>query len=176
MGVTGSIAAYKAADLIRRLREKGLRVSVIMTKEAEKFISPLTLGTLAGEKVHSEMFDDKSDSWEISHVQLAREADVFLVAPATANTIGKLAGALADDLLTCLALATTAPIVIAPAMNENMYRNPLVQANCRKLKDGGVHFIDPVEGSLACGIVGQGHIAEIDTIVQQVVTLIQKKQ
>ena len=168
LGVTASIAAYKSADIIRRLQEKNFKVSVVMTKEAEKFITALTLGTLAGEKVHCEMFDELDRSWQMSHITLAQEVDIFLIAPATANIIGKIAHGLADDLLTCTALATKAPILIAPAMNDDMYNNKIVQDNISKLKKTGVHFIEPVKGRLACGVTGDGHLADVDDIVKAV--------
>jgi len=168
LGVTGSIAAYKSADIIRRLVEKGVRVSVAMTKEAEHFITPLTLGSLSGEKVYRGMFDKNIDPSEMPHITLARDINAFLIAPATANIIGKLASGIADDLLTCIALATEAPILIAPAMNTQMYRNRIVQENCRKLKQHGIQFIDPVKGKLACGTTGDGHLADEATIIQAV--------
>jgi phosphopantothenoylcysteine decarboxylase/phosphopantothenate--cysteine ligase len=168
LGVTGSIAAYKAADLIRRFIGEKFKVSVVMTKEAEHFITPLTLSCLSGEKVYSEMFDEYGGSFSMPHIILAQEADIFLIAPATANIIGKLAYGIADNLLTCIALATKAPILIAPAMNTQMYENKIVQENCRKLENQGIQFIDPVRGKLACGITGSGHIADEDSIVQAV--------
>lgn len=174
LGVTGSIAAYKSADLIRRLTEKGFKVSVVMTKEAERFITPLTLSGLSGEKVYRGMFDDRDDPAGMPHIALAREADVFLIAPATANIIGKLACGSADDLLTCIALVTKAPILIAPAMNMQMYRNEIVRENCRKLKKHGVRFIDPVKGKLACGATGEGHIADEAIIVKAVQRALQR--
>ena len=169
IGVTGSIAAYKAADIVRRLTEKGVKISVVMTKEAEHFITPLTLSVLAGEEVHREAFDDEKRSWQMPHIRLAQEADLFLIAPATAAIIGKLAYGIADNLLTCIALATKARIVIAPAMNTEMYQNKIVQENCAKLKKLGVGFIDPAKGPLACGVVGEGRLADVDTIVQTVI-------
>ncbi|MCK5014621.1 MAG: bifunctional phosphopantothenoylcysteine decarboxylase/phosphopantothenate--cysteine ligase CoaBC [Candidatus Omnitrophica bacterium] len=172
LGVTGSIAAYKSAEIIRRLVEKGLKVSVIMTKEAGHFITPLTLASLSGEKVYQGMFDKKKDPEEMPHITLARDADVFIIAPATANIIGKLANGIADDLLTCIALATKAPILIAPAMNTQMYQNKIVQENCRKLKKYGVQFIDPIRGNLACGTTGKGHIADETIIVKTVLRTI----
>lgn len=168
LGVTGSIAAYKAADLIRRLIEEGFKVSVVMTKEAERFITPLTLSSLAGEKVCGEILDEGDGSFSMPHITLAQEADLFLIAPATANIIGKLAYGIADNLLACIALATKAPILIAPAMNAQMYDNKIVQENCRKLQKHGVQFIDPVHGKLACGITGAGHIADEEAILQAV--------
>ena len=169
LGVTGSIAAYKSADIIRRLSELGYKLSVIMSKEAEQFITPLTLGSLCGEKVHQDLFDD--DSWRMSHISLAKEADVFLIAPATANIIGKIANGLADDLITCTAMATQAKIIIAPAMNDQMFKNKIVQENLKKLKSLGMNFVLPIEGKLACGSFGEGHLAEVEDIVNAVVRL-----
>lgn len=167
LGVTGSIAAYKSAELIRRLQEKGHDVTVVMTKEAARFIAPLTLATLSGKKVLSDLFDNDGSAWQMNHIQQA-EADVLLIAPATANTIGKIAAGIADDLLTCLVLATKSKIMIAPAMNVEMFKNKIVQQNIKRLKDAGVEFIDPVEGKLACGVFGEGHLADIETIIGQV--------
>ena len=171
LGVTASIAAYKSADIIRRLQEKGYRVSVIMTRESEKFITALTLASLAGEKVHQDLFDDTDHAWHMSHITLVQEADVFLITPATANVIGKIANGLADDLLTCAAMATKAPILIAPAMNTDMYNNKVVQDNIARLKKIGVHFIEPITGKLACGTMGEGHLADIEDIVKSVIRL-----
>ena len=173
LGVTGSIAAYKAAEIIRRLKEKGLRVSVIMTKEAEYFITPLTLSSLSGEKVYRGLVDSEDIvSGRMPHIELAKEAEAILIAPATANIIGKLAGGLADDLLTCVCLAAQAPVLIAPAMNVEMYKNKIVQENCGKLKKLDWTFIDPVKGSLACGDFGEGHLAEVEDIVKAVERII----
>lgn len=168
LGVTGSIAAYKAGDIIRRLKEKGCDVSVVMTREAEKFITPLTLKSLAGGVVYRDLFDDNDEVWDMSHIVLGRQADVLLIAPATANVIGKIAGGLADDLLTCIAMATKATILIAPAMNDEMYKNKFVQENIAKLKKSGIGFIDPVRGELACGTTGVGHLADVTAIVEAV--------
>ena len=172
LAVTGSIAAYKSADIIRRLQDKGCRVSVIMTREAEHFITPLTLSSLSGHPVYHHMFEQEG-AWKMGHIELAR-ADVFLVAPATANIIAKLACGIADDFLTCTAITTKAPIVIAPAMNEDMYTNAIVQENCRKLKNAGVKFINPTKGKLACGVYGEGHLAEVEDIVKTVCGLLKK--
>ena len=166
LGVTGSIAAYKSADLIRRLIELGHRVTVMMSQEAEKFITPLTLGSLCGGKVHRDLFDE--DAWRMSHIFLAKETDIFLIAPATANVIGKIANGLADDLITCTAMATSAKIIIAPAMNDQMFKNEVVQENVRKLKSLGINFVLPVEGKLACGSFGEGHLADVEDIVKAV--------
>jgi len=168
LGVTGSIAAYKSADLIRQFIEKGFRVSVIMTKEAERFITPLTLSSLSGEKVYRGMFGKDDNLPVMPHITLAQEADVFLIAPATANIIGKLAHGIADNLITCIALATQAPILVAPAMNTRMYRNAIVQDNCQVLTKHGMTIIDPVKGKLACGTTGDGHIADEATIIKAV--------
>lgn len=165
LGVTGSIAAYKAGDLIRRLQDEGCGVTVIMTKGAEEFITPLTLSSLSGRNVYRDIFD--GNSW-MTHIELAKKANLFLVAPATANMIGKLANGLADDLLSSIALATEAKLLIAPAMNDVMYKNKIVQDNIAKLKKHGAEFIEPVYGKLACGTTGEGHLADIETIVKAV--------
>lgn len=169
IGVAGSIAAYKAADLIRRFQDRGCEVSVVMTKEAKEFITPLTLSTLCGREVYTEMFHQ--GNWRMGHIELA-SADAFVIAPATANVIGKLAHGLADDFLTTLAITTKAKIFIAPAMNDDMFANSIVQANCALLKKHGMVFIDPVKGKLACGVVGVGHLADVEDIVK---TVLKKK-
>lgn len=145
-----------------------------MTKCAEHFITPLTLSSLTGEEVYRDMFAKEAQDWQMPHIRLAKEADVLLIAPATANIIGKLANGLADDLLTCMALATKAKVLIAPAMNTQMYKNSIVQENVRKLKKHGMTFIDPVKGSLACGDYGTGHIAENKTILAATVRSLKK--
>lgn len=167
LGVTGSIAAYKSADILRRLMEKSFEVTVVMTKEAEEFITPLTLSALSGKRVYRGGIKD-DDSWQMPHIRLAESADLILVAPATANIIGKMANGLADDLLTCILLATKAPVVLAPAMNTEMYLHKIVQDNCAKLKKIGVDFVEPSKGKLACGTVGQGHIADEEDILKAV--------
>ena len=167
LGVCGSIAAYKAGDIIRRLQEQGCSVTVVMTKEAQQFITSVTLAGLSGGKVYCDMFDDQS--WQMPHIDLARQADLVLIAPATANVIAKIAHGLADDILSTLVLTTRAPLLIAPAMNDEMYANAMVQENCAKLKQHGVEFIEPVKGKLACGVVGIGHLADVEEIVKAVV-------
>jgi phosphopantothenoylcysteine decarboxylase/phosphopantothenate--cysteine ligase len=167
LGVCGSIAAYKAADIIRRLQDNHCEVTVIMTREAEKFITPLTLSSLSGKNVFSDMFD--RDSWRMAHIELARLADIVLVAPATANIIGKFANGLADDLLTTFVITSRAPVLIAPAMNDEMYANGIVRENCVKLKKHGFKFIEPEKGKLACGTVGVGHLAEVEQIIKAVI-------
>ncbi|MBI3088254.1 MAG: hypothetical protein HYY91_05160 [Candidatus Omnitrophica bacterium] len=170
LGVTGSIGAYKAADLVRRLKERGCGVSCVMTKEAGRFLAPLTLQALSERKVHTDLFD--LEDHPVIHTQLADDADLVVVAPATANVIGKLANGLADDLLTCIAMATTAPILLAPAMNVHMYRHPAVQANLKRLRQLGHHVIGPDIGRLACGYEAIGHLAEVDDIVQAALRLL----
>lgn len=166
--VTGSIAAYKAADLTSRLRKQGAEVYVIMTKSACEFITPLTLESLSGHPVVSDMFA-RVQSWEVEHISLAKRADVFAIVPATANIIGKAACGIADDMLTTTLLATRAPVVIAPAMNTGMYENPIVQQNMRTLKARGMHFVEPVVGHLACGATGPGKLADPECIEQAIV-------
>ncbi|MDP8265331.1 MAG: bifunctional phosphopantothenoylcysteine decarboxylase/phosphopantothenate--cysteine ligase CoaBC [Candidatus Aceula meridiana] len=174
LAVTASIAAYKACEIIRSLQKKQVDVTVVMTASAEKFISSLTLASLSGTRAYKDMFED-SGSWEMEHISLAQKADLFLVAPATANMIGKMAHGLADDLVSCVALTTKAPIVIAPAMNTAMYQNKIVQENIAKLKSKGAKFIDPVKGKLACGTTGEGHLAEVETIVKKVCALLKNR-
>lgn len=168
LGVTGSVAAYKAADLTRGLLEKGFKVSVVMTKDAENFITPLTLSSLSGEAVYRHDFDKENDVWKMHHIALAKEADCVLIAPATANIIAKLTYGLADDLLTSTILGTKAPVLIAPAMNVEMFANKIVQDNCAKLKKFGFSFVDPVKGKLACGDTGVGHLAAEEDIIKAV--------
>lgn len=167
LGVTGSIAAYKSADILRGLQKKGAEVSVVMTRNAEQFITPLTLSSLSGKTVYREMFYLSGQPESIVHIGLAQNADLLLIAPATASIIGKIANGIADDLLTCIAITTKAPIVIAPAMNTEMYKNVFVQENIKKLKKAGFNFVDPIKGMLACGDVGQGHLAEVEDIVEK---------
>jgi len=168
LGVCGSIAAYKAGDIIRRLQDNHCDVSVIMTREAAEFITPLTLSSLSGKAVHGDMFE--KNTWDMAHIELARRAEAILIAPATANIIGKLAGGLADDLLTTFVISSRAPVFIAPAMNDEMYANAIVKDNCNKLKKHGFKFIEPVKGKLACGTVGIGHLAEVADIVKEVLS------
>ena len=166
LGVCGSIAAYKAGDVIRRLQDQGAQVRVVMTKEAQAFITPLTLATLSGQNVSTDLLDQ--ESWDMAHLRLVKESDALLIAPATANIIGKMAHGIADDILTTLVLAYKKPIWIAPAMNDDMYANAIVQENCAKLKKHGIKFIAPVHGKLACGVEGIGHLADVETIVKAV--------
>ena len=174
LGVTASIAAYKACDLIRRLQENGYTVKVIMTKDAEQFITPLTLGALSGQRVNQDMFQLPGEAWSDSHIGLAQEADALLIAPATANILGKIANGIADNLLTCVAMATQAPIVLAPAMNTGMYKNKIVQDNIAKVKKYGMHVVYPTTGKLACGVHGAGRLAETNDIISTVKMVLKK--
>lgn len=169
LGVTGSIAAYKAADIISRLKKNGHDVDVILTKNGSKIITPLTLQTLSKNKVYMDMFEEITPK-EVKHISLAEKADLLLIAPATANIIGKIAGGIADDFLSTvvMAAANNTPIYIAPAMNTNMYENPIVQENIEKLKSWGYRFIEPKESMLACGTLGKGALADVDAIIEAV--------
>ena len=166
LGVTGSIAAYKACDIISGLRKISVDVQVVLTKEAAEFVTPLTLQTLSRNKVRSDMFE-LPEEWNPVHTSLAEKAGLVLIAPATANVIGKLAAGICDDLLTCLVFATKAPVLIAPAMHSQMYKHEVVRENIEKLKKLGYKFIGPVKGMLACGCEGLGHIADTKDIVKE---------
>jgi phosphopantothenoylcysteine decarboxylase/phosphopantothenate--cysteine ligase len=171
LGVTGGIAAYKTAELVRELVRAGAEVYVIMTRAAQAFITPLTFQTLSGNKVTTELFSLIEES-EIGHISLADRAEVLVIAPATANIIGKMAAGIADDMLTTIIMATRAPLLLAPAMNVHMWENPLCQENIRKLRSRGYHFIDPQVGELACGYEGKGRLAEIPAIVEKIRALL----
>lgn len=164
IGITGGIAAYKICGLISYLVSEGANVDVIMTSSAKQFITPLTLETLSKNKVVDDMFE-RPDYIDVKHISLALKADLFIIAPATANIIGKIANGIADDMLSTTVLATHAPVVFAPAMNNNMYENPIVQDNIDKLKRYGYHFIEPDVGHLACGYEAKGKLPKTKTIV-----------
>ncbi|NQT33184.1 MAG: hypothetical protein HQ594_05880 [Candidatus Omnitrophica bacterium] len=166
LGVTGSIASYKACDLVGMFRKKGFTVRCVMTRDAKWFVTPLALETLSGQTVYRDMFKlpEKRDT---VHISLVEEADVILVAPATADIIGKVASGICDELLTCTICAADCPVIFAPAMNDKMYTNPIVQDKIEYLKGKGYHFIDPVEGHLACGRSGIGHIAPLEKIIDK---------
>ena len=166
LGVTASIAIYKSCEIIRRLKEESFCVTVAMTKEAEEMIKPIVFQSLSGSKVYRGLFD-LPEACEIEHISLAQKADLVLIAPATANIIAKLAAGICDDLLTCVIAATKAPVMIAPAMNENMYKNKITQENIRRLESFGYRFIAPRAGRLACGKTGIGCLAEVETIVKE---------
>ncbi|MBI1745883.1 MAG: bifunctional phosphopantothenoylcysteine decarboxylase/phosphopantothenate--cysteine ligase CoaBC [Acidobacteria bacterium] len=171
LGVTGCIGAYKSAEIVRGLQREGVEVWVIMTRHAQEFIAPLTFEALSGHKVITDMFaPTKAETplqahLEIEHIALAQAIDLLIVAPATANVLGKFHHGIADDFLTTLYLATPAPCLLAPAMNVEMWNHPAVQANVQALKDRGVHFVEPGAGYLACGMEGQGRLADVETVV-----------
>lgn len=175
LGITGCIAAYKSAELVRQFIKAGATVDVIMTDAAQKFITPLTLSTLSRRKVYTEMFE-QPEEYSIDHISLADRADLFLIAPVTANVIGKMAHGIADDLLTTSVVATKAPIFLAPAMNTNMWNNDIVQKNIELLKQSGVHFIDPDSGDLACGYTGDGRLRDISDIFNEIEFFFESKQ
>ncbi len=167
LGVTASIAIYKACEIVRRLKDEKFCVTVVMTPEAEKLINPLVFASLSGNKVYTDLFSDP-ENWQIEHVSLAEQADVVLIAPATANIIAKCSAGICDDLLSCLILATKAPVLFAPAMNDNMFNNRITQSNIEKLKSLGSKFIAPRVGGLACGKTGIGCLAETEQIIAAV--------
>lgn len=168
LGVSGSIAAYKAADLTSELRKSGADVHVVMTESATKFISALTLGTLSRNPVLTSFWDE--EGWQPGHIELADKIDLFLGAPATAHQVGNYANGLAPDLLGTIYLATKAPVLLAPAMNGKMYEHEAVQKNLETLKGRGVEIIEPVVGELACGYEGIGKLALLETIAECVVS------
>ena len=159
IGITGGIAAYKIPELIRRLKDEGAQVRVILTKGGEAFVTPMTLQAVSGEEVHSELLDTQAEAG-MGHIQLAKWADIVMIAPASANTLAKLAHGFADDLLSTVCLATAAPLLLAPAMNQQMWQHPAVKANMQRLSEQGVKAIGPESGSQACGDVGAGRMSE----------------
>jgi len=164
LGVSGGIAAYKAVELLRLLTKAGAEVHVVMTKSAREFVTPLTFQTLSGNPVHTDLFNLYQEQ-EIGHIALADRADLFILAPATANLIGKIAQGLADDLLTTSVMATKAPVLVVPAMNSNMYENPLYQRNEKLLIEYGYHLLEPDSGELACGWEGKGKLPDPEQIL-----------
>ncbi len=169
LGVSGGIAAYKVVELLRLLTKAGADVHVIMTRSAQEFVTPLTFQTLSANPVHTELFNLIAER-EIGHIALADRADLFIIAPATANVIGKIASGIADDMLTTTVMATKAPVLIAPAMNVNMYTNPLYKDNEDKLRRYGYLFVPPEKGTLACGWEGDGKLATPESIFEAVMT------
>ncbi len=174
LGVTGGIACYKAVECTRLLVKDGFAVQVIMTRGAMEFVTPLTFQTLSGRPVATETFNLTQES-EIGHIQLADSADLFVIAPATANFIGKVAAGIADDLLTTVLMATRSPVLVAPAMNIHMYANPVLQENLRKLRRFGYHLMEPADGYLACGYEGKGRLPDPERILEQVHLLLREK-
>ncbi|HLJ26357.1 MAG TPA: bifunctional phosphopantothenoylcysteine decarboxylase/phosphopantothenate--cysteine ligase CoaBC [Candidatus Angelobacter sp.] len=172
LGVSGGIAAYKAAELVRLLQDRNVRVQVVMTRAAQEFVRPLTFAALSGEKVITDLFGEGAQEPNIEsaveHIAVAQSIDALVVAPATADVIGKFANGLADDFLSTLFLATTAPVVVAPAMNVNMWENAATQQNIHKLKERGIRVVEPDSGYLACGMIGPGRLAANETIVHAV--------
>jgi len=174
LGISGGIAAYKSADLVRRLKKLGGDVHVIMTQSACEFITPLTFRTLSGNPVITGMFDEPS-AWDVAHVALAKKASCILVVPATANIIGKVASGIADDMLTTTIIAAHCPVIFAPAMNTGMYDNKIVQENISKLSSLGYKFIEPETGLLACNDIGKGRLAENEQIIESVLETVAYK-
>ncbi|MGN1031326.1 MAG: bifunctional phosphopantothenoylcysteine decarboxylase/phosphopantothenate--cysteine ligase CoaBC [Butyricicoccaceae bacterium] len=174
LGVTGGIAAYKACDLVSRLRKQDIAVKVIMTKSACEFVQPLTFEVLSGARVVTDMFD-RDFTWEVEHISLAKAADVFAIVPATANIIGKAAHGIADDMLSTTLMATRAPLLFAPAMNTGMYENPAVQENIATLKARGALFVEPASGHLACGDTGKGKLADVAVIEEAILSALTEK-
>ena len=175
LGVTGGIAVYKAVELLRLLTKAGAVVHVVMTRAATEFVTPLTFQTLSGNPVHLELFNLISEQ-EIGHISLAERADLFLIAPATANFIGKMACGIADDLLSTTVLATRAPVLVSPAMNVNMYQNPIYRENEERLKRHGYLFIPPASGMLACGYEGEGKLPDPELILEEAVAVLTPKR
>src|SRR6202049_302457 len=173
LGVTGGVAAYKAAELLRRLQQEKLDVQVVMTRSACEFVAPLTFAALSGQKVITGMFGGEASGpanveSAIEHIAVAQRIDLLLVAPATADILAKFARGIADDFLTTLYLATTAPVVVAPAMNVNMWEHAATQENIDALRARGVHVVPPEEGYLACGMTGAGRLASVEAIAKAV--------
>ncbi|MGF7086791.1 phosphopantothenoylcysteine decarboxylase/phosphopantothenate--cysteine ligase [Kroppenstedtia sanguinis] len=173
VGVTGGIAVFKAAGLVSQLAQRGADVRVILTRSASKFVTPLTFQTLSRNPVAVDTFEEQDPS-VVSHIDLADHADLFVIVPATANILAKMAHGLGDDMLSTTLLATQAPILIAPAMNVHMYQNPVVQENIRKLKQLGHHFVEPASGPLACGYVGQGRMEEPERILEVIAEMLRE--
>ena len=175
LGVTGCIAAYKSCEIVSRLKKLGANVEVIMTSHALEFVQPLSFETLSKNRVYSDLFDRDFD-FEVEHVSLAKKADIFVIAPATANTIGKIANGIADDMLSTTMLACTAPKLICPAMNTNMYESSQVQENLQTLEKKGYNIVSPIEGRLACGDTGKGKMAEPIDIVDAILHVLMPKR
>ena len=175
IGMCGGIAAYKIADLVSKLKKHDFDVIVMMTEAAARFITPLTLQTLSGREVLTDLWTE-SREWKVQHVGVAEQLDLLVIAPATANFIAKMAHGLADDLLSAVVLANTAPVLVVPSMNTNMFENPAVQDNIQSLHQRGYHFMDPDSGLLACGVTGKGRLPEVDDILQRILALLESRQ
>lgn len=168
IGVTGSVACYKALDVINGLRKLGILTTVILTKECEEFIRPILFQAISGNKVITGDLFKLPEEWDTAHISLAEKASCIAIVPATANIIAKIANGICDDMLTCTVCATKAPVLFAPAMNDTMYRNRIVQQNIAKLKKLGYHFTGPIKGMLVCGREGIGHIQETEIIIKEI--------
>lgn len=175
LGVSGGIAAYKSVEIVRLFQQEAVEVQVVLTRNASHFVSPLTIQTISGKPALIELFSS-SDNLQAKHIALAQSAKLLLVAPATANIIGKFSAGLADDLLSTLFLAFKEPVVIAPSMNEDMYNHPILQQNLKKLKELGIAIIEPEEGYLACGYEGKGRLASPEKIVSLCLDMLNKKK
>ncbi|QQR79584.1 MAG: bifunctional phosphopantothenoylcysteine decarboxylase/phosphopantothenate--cysteine ligase CoaBC [Deltaproteobacteria bacterium] len=175
LGVTGGIAAYKSAEIIRSCVQKGADIHVMMTRAAKEFITPLTLQTLSGHPVHSELFDLTQEQ-EIGHISLADRADIIVIAPATADIIAKTAHGICDDLITTVLCATQAPVLFSPAMNVHMWENPITQENVKKLQKHGYHFLEPATGDLACGYTGKGRLPDPEKILEAISKIVSSKK
>ena len=176
VGVCGGIAAYKSAELVRELQRRGAEVRVIMTRSAQEFIQPLTFASLTGNKVFTSLWDSPSEASVIEHIAQAQWADVLVIAPATANTLAKLSHGIADDFLSASYLATDAKVVLAPAMNVNMWNHPATRANISALEQRGHRIVEPESGFLACGMTGDGRLADIEIIVREVFEQVNQRQ
>src|ERR1051325_8215171 len=178
LGVSGGIACYKAAEIVRRLQDRGFEVVVLMTKGATQFVTPLTFRALSGNKVYVDMFEGAASGSDFEgafdHIFVAQSVDLFLVAPATADCMARLAAGIADDFLTTFHLAVTAPVVVAPAMNTRMWQHPAVQANLKTLEARGVRIIQPAVGAMACRTYGPGRLAPVEDIVEYVSNLLHR--
>ena len=166
-GVSGGIACYKAVEIVNQLKKDGYNVNVIMTKSAQEFVRPLTFQVMSGNIVVTDMYDP-IDHWDTTHIDLGKNADVFVIVPATANIIGKIASGIADDMLSTTVMVATCPKIIAPAMNTAMYENPFVQENLKKLESNGYHVLETKEGLLACGDEGKGKLLEWEVITEYI--------
>ncbi|OHB68369.1 MAG: hypothetical protein A2W17_01065 [Planctomycetes bacterium RBG_16_41_13] len=174
VGVTGSIAAYKAVEIVSGLVKRGSSVFVVMTSNAQRFVHPVTFRSISQKNVITDLFVE-NENYNPSHVSLAERADLIVVAPATANFIGKVAAGIADDALTCTVMAAKTPVIIAPAMNDSMYLNPIVQQNIKKLKEHGYIIIEPEEGRLCTGKMGKGRLASNEVIVSVILETLKNK-
>lgn len=172
--VTGGIAVYKCASLVSMLKNLGNEVQVIMTRHATEFVAPLTFQTLSKRKVITDMFDESNPEY-VGHIKYGQKWDCIVVAPATANNIGKIANGIADDMVTSTIIASTIPVLFVPSMNTYMYENKLVQMNIKKLKELGYYFVEPDSGMLACGVEGKGKFPKLDKIVNEINKMIDEK-